>query len=316
MVEEGAFTIYATGSDVDKRLDIVISLHVEDCSRSLAGALIKKGTITVKGVPRKPGYKVKPGDIITGFIPSPSSVKFSAEPVPFRILFEDDYLMVVDKPPGLVVHPAPGHHGATLVNGVLFHCPDLKGVGKEIRPGIVHRLDKNTSGIILIAKCNEAHEKLSDQFKYRKIKKEYLALVWGQMASMSGSIHFDIGRHPKDRKKMSVHSHRGRQAETQWIVKESFDQACLLQLDLKTGRTHQIRVHCAAINHPILGDEIYGKSRKATIKKKDGREKKIPRQMLHAWHIRFEHPADKKTMEFEAKMPADMKEIIDFLKAS
>jgi 23S rRNA pseudouridine1911/1915/1917 synthase len=314
MVKERAFTIYADNINIDNRLDVVVSSYIEDCSRSFAANLIKIGAIKVQGSQRKAGYKLKAGDIITGFIPTPNPVSFSPEPVPFRILFEDPHLMVVDKPPGLVVHPAPGHEGATLVNGLLFHCPDLKGVGGELRPGIVHRLDKDTSGIILVAKCSLAHEKLADQFKERKVKKEYLALVWGHMSLTNGSIDFSVGRHPKDRKKMSVNSYAGRHALTLWSVKEAFKQASLLQLDLKTGRTHQIRVHCAAINHPILGDETYGKNRQNTIRKKDGSEKKIPRQMLHAWRIRFEHPVEKKEMAFEANIPDDMKEILDFLR--
>jgi 23S rRNA pseudouridine1911/1915/1917 synthase len=316
MVKKGAFTICAAERDIGKRLDIVVSSHIEDCSRSLAGTLIKKGAITVKGFAQKPGYKVRAEDVIDGVIPPPSPVKFSAKPVPFRIIFEDTHLMVVDKPPGLVVHPAPGHYCATLVNGVLFHCPDLEGVGGEIRPGIVHRLDKDTSGIIVVAKSGIAHKELSAQFKYRKVKKEYLALVWGQMPSTIGKIEFDVGRHPKDRKIMSVHSHRGRHAETHWIIKESYPRACLIKLDLKTGRTHQIRVHCAAINHPVLGDKTYGKNRMAIVTKKDGSEKKIQRHMLHAWRIRFEHPVEKKIMEFQAKIPDDMKEIIDILRSS
>lgn len=314
MVKEGAFTIFADESNINNRLDIVVANYIEDCSRSFAAALIKIGTIKVQDSPRKAGYKLKPGDVITGFIPPPSPVNFSPEPVPFRILFEDPNLMVVDKPPGLVVHPAPGHQGATLVNGLLFHCPDLKGVGGELRPGIVHRLDKDTSGIILVAKCSLAHEKLANQFKERKVKKEYLALVWGHMPLTSGSMDFSIGRHPKDRKKMSVNSYRGRHALTLWRVKENFPKASLLQLDLKTGRTHQIRVHCAAINHPILGDETYGKNRQNTVRKKDGSIKRIPRQMLHAWRIRFEHPVERKEMAFEASIPDDMKDIMDFLR--
>ena len=314
MVKDRDFTIHADESNLNNRLDIVVSNYLKECSRSSVVNLIKTGAIKVQGSERKAGYRLKPGDIITGFIPTPSAVRFSPEPVPFRILFEDDYLMAVDKPPGLVVHPAPGHPGATLVNGLLFHCPEVKDIGAVQRPGIIHRLDKDTSGVILVAKCSLAHEKLSYQFKERKIRKEYLALVWGHMLSASGRIDFPIGRHPKDRKKMSVNSFRGRRAETLWHVKEIFTRASLLELDLKTGRTHQIRVHCAAINHPILGDEIYGKNRQNTIRKKDGSEKKIPRQMLHAWRIAFEHPVEKKEMVFEAQMPDDMKEILDSLK--
>jgi 23S rRNA pseudouridine1911/1915/1917 synthase len=316
MVKEGAFTIYVDESNINNRLDVFVSNHIEDCSRSLAATLIKSGAVKVQGSQRKAGYKLKSGDIITGFVPPPNPVSFAPEFVPFSVLFEDPFLMVVDKPPGVVVHPAPGHHGGTLVNGLLFHCPDLKGVGGELRPGIVHRLDKDTSGIILVAKCSLAHEKLANQFKERKVKKEYLALVWGHMSATEGSIDFSIGRHPKDRKKMSINSYAGRHAVTLWKVKEAFKQASLLQLDLKTGRTHQIRVHCAALNHPILGDETYGKNRQAAIRKKDGREKIIPRQMLHAWRIRFEHPVEKKEMIFEASMPADMQEVLDILRNS
>jgi 23S rRNA pseudouridine1911/1915/1917 synthase len=314
MVKEGAFTIYANESNINNRLDVVVANHIEDCSRSFAATLIKIGAIKVQDSQKKAGYKLRAGDIITGFIPPPDPVSFSPEPIPFRILFEDPHLLVVDKPAGIVVHPAPGHQDGTLVNGLLFHCPDLKGIGGELRPGIVHRLDKDTSGIILIAKCPLAHERLAYQFKERKVKKEYLALVWGQMPTRCGSIDFSIGRHPKDRKKMSINSYTGRHALTLWRVKEAFQKASLLQLDLKTGRTHQIRVHCAAINHPILGDETYGKNKQNIIRGQDGSEKKIPRQMLHAWRIRFEHPVEKKEMAFEACIPLDMKEILDILK--
>ena len=314
MVKEGAFTIYADETNINNRLDVVVSNYTEDCSRSFAATLIKIGSIKVLGIQRKPGYKLKPGDIITGFIPAPLPVSYSPEPIPFRILFEDPYLLVVDKPSGLVVHPAPGHHGATLVNGLLFHCPDLKGVGGEFRPGIVHRLDKDTSGIILAAKSSPVHENLAGQFKDRKVEKKYLALVWGQMPSQEGRIDFPVGRHPIDRKKMSVNSYRGRQALTLWKVREVLEKASLLELNLKTGRTHQIRVHCAALNHPILGDEIYGKNRQKTIRKKDGSEKRIPRQMLHAWRIKFIHPVEKKEMAFEACIPDDMKEILEILR--
>lgn len=314
MVKEGDFTIYADERNIDNRLDVVISSYIEDCSRSRAAALIKIGIIKVHGSQRKAGYKIKSGDVITGFIPPPTPVSFLPEPVPFRIMFEDSHLIVVDKPPGLVVHPAPGHEGATLVNGLLFHCPDLKGIGGELRPGIVHRLDKDTSGIILAAKSSLAHESLAKQFKERRVSKKYLALVWGHMPSACGSIDFSVGRHPKNRKKMAVNSYSGRNALTVWKLKEMLQQASLLEIDLKTGRTHQIRVHCAAINHPVLGDEIYGKNRPHQIRKKNGSEKRIPRQMLHAWQIKFIHPVEKKEMAFEASMPLDMKETLDFLR--
>jgi len=314
MVEEDAFTIHADETNIDKRLDVVVSNCIEGCSRSLAATLIRTGVIKVNGAPGKPGYRLKPGDIITGFIPAPGPVSLLPEPVPFQVLFEDPYLMIVDKPPRLVVHPSHGHQSATLVNGLLYHCPELQGVGGESRPGIVHRLDKDTSGIVVVAKCSLAHEKISNQFKERKVKKEYLALVWGHMLSVSGSMDFSIGRHPKDRKKMSINSYSGRHAVTLWRVRDVFKQVSLLELDLKTGRTHQIRVHCAAIGHPILGDETYGKNRPTIIRKKDGSVKKIPRQMLHAWRIQFEHPVEKKEMAFEARPPKDMEELLEFLR--
>jgi 23S rRNA pseudouridine1911/1915/1917 synthase len=197
---------------------------------------------------------------------------------------------------------------------LIYHCPDLEGVGGKQRPGIVHRLDKDTSGILLIAKNSSAHAKLSAQFKDRKIKKEYLALVWGRMPALHGRIDLPIGRHPKDRKKMSVHSYVGRNSETLWKVEEEYKDATLLRLDLKTGRTHQIRVHCAAIHHPVLGDPVYGKGKKPLVETKDGLKKTIPRQMLHAWRISFEHPEERKSMTFQTDIPEDMKEVVGILR--
>jgi 23S rRNA pseudouridine1911/1915/1917 synthase len=217
---------------------------------------------------------------------------------------------VINKEAGLVVHPAPGHYTGTLVNGLLYHCPDLTGVGGEIRPGIVHRLDKDTSGAIVVAKNDTVHNNLSLQFKSKKIKKKYLALVYGEIESDSGTISLPIGRHPIDRKKMSTISRKGRSAETSWRVKERFCGVTFLELSLKTGRTHQIRVHCATINHPIVGDSVYC-SRKAV----KSLIKSIPRQMLHAWCLGFTHPITQKFMSLEAPIPQDMSKVLNELRA-
>ena len=225
---------------------------------------------------------------------------------------------MVNKQPGLVVHPAPGHFSGTLVNGLLYHCPDLGGIGGELRPGIVHRLDKDTSGTLVVAKNNAALTNLSRQFKSRKIQKQYLALVHGDVKKTAGSIKLPIGRHPVDRKRMSTVSPRGRTAETAWSVKEQFQWFTLLEVDLKTGRTHQIRVHCVALGHPIVGDKVY---RPRKLQKTIARDylqsdkivqvlKSVQRQMLHAWRLSFRHPHTGKAVSFESPLPEDMTEII------
>lgn len=306
---KGAFTIFVDKPDAGKRLDVAISSNISGCSRSLAASLARNGKIRVKGTEKKPGYRVSAGDEIRGHIPPPEPVLFKPEPIKLDILFEDNHLIVINKEAGLVVHPAPGHYTGTLVNGLLYHCPDLTGVGGEIRPGIVHRLDKDTSGAIVVAKNDTVHNNLSLQFKSKKIKKKYLALVYGKMESDSGTISLPIGRHPIDRKKMSTISRKGRSAETSWRVKERFQGVTFLELSLKTGRTHQIRVHCATINHPIVGDSVYC-SRKAV----KSLIKSIPRQMLHAYCLGFTHPITQKFMSLEAPIPQDMSKVLNELR--
>ncbi|MGD9045409.1 MAG: RluA family pseudouridine synthase, partial [Desulfobacterales bacterium] len=257
MPAKGAFSIDVKPADEDKRLDVLVASLLSDFTRTFVAGLISAEHIQVDGQPKKPGYRVKSGQKISGVIPPPVPVKFKPEPIPIDILFEDDHIIVVNKQPGLVVHPAPGHFSGTLVNGLLHHCPDLHGIGGELRPGIVHRLDKDTSGTMIVAKNDAAHQHLSRQFKSRQIKKEYLALVHGILKTESGNIKLPIGRHPVDRKRMSTVSPKGRTAETAWQVKEEFQVFTLLSLELKTGRTHQIRVHCASLRHPIVGDKVY-----------------------------------------------------------
>ena len=303
------FTIHVERPDSGKRLDAVVAAHLSDLSRALAATLIRNGAVRVNEEPRKPGYRIKPGDVIQGSIPPPEPVSYAPEPIPLDILYEDALLIVVNKPPGLVVHPAPGHVSGTLVNGLLYHCPGLEGIGGKLRPGIVHRLDKETSGTLVVAKTGPVHHHLSRQFKSRHVKKKYLALVAGEMESDSGSVKLPIGRHPIHRKKMSTHSAAGRSAETLWRVRKRFQGISMLELDLKTGRTHQIRVHCAAIHHPIIGDRVYGRraAGKIPVPKAPGR------QMLHAWQLGFTHPNAEQWMQFESPIPEDMKAFMEKL---
>jgi 23S rRNA pseudouridine1911/1915/1917 synthase len=318
MHPEGEFTITADASDAAQRLDVVVAAHLPDCSRSFASTLIQAGNITIGGERKKPGYRVRGGDIIHGRLPLFEKPACGPEPIPLSILFEDAHLIVVNKPAGMVVHPAPGNYSGTLVHGLLYHCPVLGGIGGEMRPGIVHRLDKNTSGAIVVAKNRTVHERLSRQFKARKIKKIYLGLVYGNVASNTGEISLPVGRHPVHRKKMSVFSPKGREAMTLWQVKERFGHATLLNFDLKTGRTHQIRVHCAAIHHPLVGDAVYAAGRKpARAKKSDAEALKllgsVTRQMLHAYRLELIHPVTDEIVSFTAPIPEDMQILLEKL---
>jgi len=318
MPANGAIRIQVQPSDEGKRLDVLVAALLSDCTRTFVAGLIGAEHIRVDGQPKKPGYRVKSGQRISGVIPPPVAVEFKPEPIPIDILYEDDHIIMVNKQAGLVVHPAAGHFGGTLVNGLLYHCPDLGGIGGELRPGIVHRLDKDTSGSLVVAKHAAAHTNLSRQFKSRKIQKQYLALVHGDVKKATGSIKLPIGRHPVDRKRMSTVSPRGRTAETDWSVKEQFKGFTLLEMDLKTGRTHQIRVHCDALHHPIVGDKVY---RPRKLEKTIVRDhvqadkilqvlKSVKRQMLHAWRLSFRHPHTGKAVSFESPLPEDMAQLI------
>ena len=251
-----AFTFHVRPAQAGVRLDTLVAAQVEDCSRSFAATLIRNGRIVVDGDPKKPGYLVKAGETVSGRIETPEPASFEAEAIPLTILQEDDDLLVLDKAPGMVVHPAPGHPRGTLVNALIHHCPDLTGISGCLRPGIVHRLDKDTSGAIVVAKNSRSMHHLAAQFKCRTVRKRYLAIVYGQPANQSGRIDRPIGRHPTDRKKMSVHTRGPRPAMTSWLLREAFGGAALLELDIHTGRTHQIRVHCQSMGHPVIGDPV------------------------------------------------------------
>jgi len=315
----GTFTIFAGAADHNRRLDAVVAAHLPGCSRSLAANLIGNQQILVDHQPKKPGYRVKSGERILVRIPEPEPVVYKPEPIPLHILYQDSDIVVLNKLAGIVVHPAPGHSSGTLVNALLYHCPDLEGIGGEIRPGIVHRLDKDTSGTMVVAKKADALESLARQFKARSVRKKYLALVYGELKKDAGTIDFPIGRHPVHRKQMSTTTRKGRQAETVWQVREQFSGIALLELILKTGRTHQIRVHCAAMGHPIAGDPVYcpPKALTSLIKRNAtlppaviDRLKELPRQMLHAWQLGFRHPRTDEFMSFESPLPEDMEELV------
>ena len=309
--ENDLFPFEIASRDGGKRLDTFISSNILNCSRSHAARLIRRGHIRVNSVIKKPGYRIRPGELINGEIPQPEAVSFKAEPMDLAILYEDSAIIVINKPPGLVVHPAPGNYSGTLVNGLLDHCPDLAPIAGEIRPGIVHRLDKDTSGTIIVAKNAGALENLAGQFKARTVSKTYLAIIYGQMMHEIGEIDLPVGRHPTDRKKMSVRSRNPRRALTLWKVKAGFRSCSLLEVNIKTGRTHQIRVHCAAIDRPIIGDTLYGGRTGKQYLRQDPKlislVKKIDRQMLHAWKLTVEHPETGKRETFESPLPADMK---------
>lgn len=314
---EGEFIITVDPADAGRRLDKLVCATLSDCSRSFVTQLIQDGHITIAGQICKPSYRVKGGEKIQGRVPSREPPLLEPEPIALEILYEDADIIVINKPVNLVVHPGPGNASGTLVNALLHHCPDLGGNRASQRPGIVHRLDKNTTGAIVVAKNRQALDHLSLQFKQRTVRKSYLALVYGDVKSDTGSIDFPIGRHPVDRKKMSTISNSGRDALTLWKVKQRYGLATLMELDLKTGRTHQIRVHCAAIHHPVIGDPVYAFSKLKRTKHGDARLaailKSAPRQMLHARYLELIHPLKEQRMAFEAPLAADMRAILEVL---
>lgn len=320
MDNELQYTVSYLISDVerDQRVDLFLASRMEDLTRSRIQRLIKSGLVTVNKQTPKMSYHLKQGDQIEVTIPPVSSSLLEPESVEFSIIHEDSSLLVIDKPPGIVIHPAPGHSKGTLVHGLLDRCSDLSGIGGISRPGIVHRLDKDTSGIMVVAKNDKAHSSLSKQFKARTITKRYITLVHGVLDRMEGEIDLPIGRHPIKRKKMSVRGAGGRNALTLWKkVEEIVDMFSLLVITLKTGRTHQIRVHLSHIGHPIVGDHIYGMKKRwwgvnnlmaAYLRSS------IARQMLHAEALGFIHPDTGKYCEFEAPIPEDMESVINCLR--
>lgn len=303
---------------MDIRLDVFLSSRLAGLSRSRIQSLIKSENVKVNNLPSKPSYRLRKRDRISYSIPAPASQVPDPEAVEFDIIHEDHSLLVLNKPPGLVVHPAPGHNTGTLVHGLLKRCGDLSEIGGVERPGIVHRLDKDTSGLLVVAKTDRAHSFLAEQFKSGRVKKQYAALVHGQISPDEGRIDFHIARHPTRRKQMSVTLNGGRRALTLWRVIEKFKSGfSLLSISIKTGRTHQIRVHLSHIGHPVVGDTVYGHGRKfwkRHVLCKKGVLPSVNRQMLHAKLLGFVHPDQERYLEFEAPLPDDMKYMVNALK--
>ncbi|MDQ5984666.1 MAG: Ribosomal large subunit pseudouridine synthase D [Syntrophus sp. SKADARSKE-3] len=303
--------------DADMRLDLFLSREHAPMSRSQIQKLVEQCRVLVNGRSTKTGYKLKRNDIIEMHVPAPVPSQIVPEAMDLNILYEDAFLLVLDKPAGVVVHPAAGHHDGTLVHGLLDHCSDLSGIGGVLRPGIVHRLDKDTSGLMVVAKTDFVHRALSDQFKARQVKKTYQAFVYGDIANESGVIDLPIGRHPVARQMMSTKGRRGKAALSRWEVRERFGVATLLDVSIETGRTHQIRVHLNAIGHPVIGDPIYGKGRGFKADRTPGWKeqlKKMNRQALHARVLNFLHPVRQIELEFVSPLPADMACLLDYLR--
>ena len=277
------------------RLDRFLANKLPEYSRSRLQQLVRTGFVRLNGATTRPRHLVRSGDKIELTEAPLEKIDNQPEPIPLEVLFEDKDIIVINKPPGLVVHPGAGHRQHTLVNALLSHCPTLSGIGGKERPGIVHRLDKETSGCLVVAKNDWAHRELSRQFAERWIEKIYLALVAGKLSKAAGVIEEKIGRHPVHRQRMSVASARGRPAKTDYRVVCSGNQASLVECRLYSGRTHQIRVHLHHLGHPVLGDKVYA----AHL------AKNFPRHMLHAWKLGFRHPCSGESKSFEAPLPDD-----------
>ena len=292
--------------DVNKRVDVFLNEEMEDISRSALQKNIEKGNITVNGEKISKNYKLRIGDIVEAELPPPENIDIVPEDIPLDIMYEDDDLIVINKPQNMVVHPAPGHYTGTLVNALMFHCGDnLSGINGVLRPGIVHRIDKDTSGVLVIAKSDLAHKGLSEQLAEHSMKRVYNANVYNSFSEESGTVDRNIDRSKNDRKKMAVVMQGGRNAVTHYKVIEKLGKYTLVELQLETGRTHQIRVHMSYIGHPLLGDPVYG-------------PKKCPfnlnGQVLHAKVLGFIHPRTGEYMEFNSELPDYFSSLIERLK--
>ncbi|RUT00267.1 pseudouridine synthase [Dulcicalothrix desertica PCC 7102] len=300
---------YFEAEDTGERLDRYLASELPDLSRSRVQSLIEQGCVYVNNnecTSKK--VVVKSGDLVTITIPEAQPLELEAENIPLDILYEDDQLIILNKAAGIVVHPAPGHPKGTLVNALLAHCPNLPGIGGVQRPGIVHRLDKDTTGAIVVAKTEQAHQHLQAQLKAKTARREYLGIVYGAPKTETGTIDLPIGRHPIDRKKMAVVpvEKGGREAVTHWQAQERLGNYTLVCFQLETGRTHQIRVHSAQIGHPIVGDPIYSSARSLGVN--------LSGQALHAWRLKLQHPVTGEYIEATAAPPVEFTKLIEALR--
>jgi 23S rRNA pseudouridine1911/1915/1917 synthase len=322
LITEKKYRIVTPEGKKKERLDVFITNQLENATRSKVQKFIEAGYITVNAVSEKPSYKVLPGDIIEVIIHiSPRPEEAEPEEIPLEIVFEDDYLLIVNKPAGMVAHPAYANYTGTLVNALLFHSQKLSNLNEPSRPGIVHRIDKDTSGLLVVAKDDWTHAKLAGQFSKHSIEREYWAVAWGKFKEPKGKIDFNIARSKTDRKKFTMVKDEGKTALTYYDVIEEFEFASLLKLNLKTGRTHQIRVHLSGIGHPIFGDPTYGGRNIAygtNLPKMKSRIQNLldimPRQALHAKTLGFIHPHTQERIRFDTELPDDFKELLKKLR--
>jgi len=297
------FEMVADSKNENNRLDLMLAARLPGRSRSFIQRLIEQGHVLVNGCRAKSNYRVKAGDSIGIEIPEPQSVGVKAEKISIDIVYQDDALLVINKPAGMVVHPGSGNYSGTLVNALLFHCDSLSGINGVLRPGIVHRIDKDTTGLLMVAKNEETHRHLAAQLKAHTINRKYLALVRGVIEEDGGTVHAPIGRHPTKRKKMAVVARNARKAVTHFTVLKRYRGYTLIEARLETGRTHQIRVHMNYIGHPVVGDSKYGREGELGTKS----------LMLHAAVLGFVHPVKNEYMEFKAPLPSHFREVLEVL---
>jgi 23S rRNA pseudouridine1911/1915/1917 synthase len=300
-----------------ERLDAFVGARLPELSRTRAAQLIAEARVRLNGRPARKSDRVEVGDVVEVEIPPPEPSAVEAEAIPLEILHEDRDLLVVVKPAGLVVHPAPGHRSGTLVNALLHHVQDLSGIGGVKRPGIIHRLDKDTSGLMIVAKHDRAHRRLAAALKRREIRRSYVTACWGHLSADRLSIDAPVGRSSRDRKRMAVVD-SGRRALTHFQRLARWPAADLVRADLETGRTHQIRVHLAHAGHPVVGDAVYGAAGARGISGSERPwakelERRVPRQFLHAWRLQFQHPRTGAPLDLEAPMPADLQAVVDWV---
>ena len=307
-----SLTLSVSPVDAGERLDAFLAAHIEGWSRARLHRLIENADVLVNGSPSKPSHELRANDHIEIELAPIQSASFAPENIPVEVVYEDDDLIVVNKPAGMVVHPAAGIHSGTLANALAFHFQQLSTTSGAARPGIVHRLDKGTSGLLVVAKTEEAHENLADQFRDREVFKSYAALVHGQVEKNGDEIDQPIARDPRNRTRMAV-VRGGRPAVSIYKVQRRFERFTLLDIELKTGRTHQIRVHLAWLKHPVVGDEVYGAGRDNTVIDPVIRSRiaKLGRQFLHAEHLGFRHPRTAEQMRFSAPLPKELQSLLD-----